>query len=145
MHLFVWFIWVILNCLGMGKSDKAISIIETLISNQNEMGSFNQASTSVTRSKGKSLIIETTSMCLIAMIRTNFTKYRTAIDKSVEYLISSMNNGYFFSTQATILALKSLIEVLVKIKEQKDLNEFNVSINNSITKNIQSENSNTLK
>jgi hypothetical protein len=125
----------------MDEISKAVSVIETLISKQCKNGSFSNAETSITRSSGKSLVVETTSICLIAMVRLDFSKYRQAIDKSVEFLMSQMNNGYFYSTQGTILALRSLIEVLSKVNEQKSPIEFVCSINGTISKTINSDQS----
>jgi aminopeptidase N len=115
----------------MGEKVKAEEAMEKIIKHQNKDGSFSQAETSITRSSGKSLVIETSSLALLSMLRIDSVKYSSQIKKTVEFLISSMNGGYFGSTQATILALKALVEVMQKSNQSEVLKEFEVSWNSN--------------
>jgi hypothetical protein len=115
----------------MGQKAKAQEAVEKIINHQNKDGSFSQAKTSITRSSGKSLIIETSSLVLLSMLRVDSVKYSSQIKKTVAFLISSMNGGYFGSTQATILALKALVEVMQKSKQSEGVKQFEISWNSN--------------
>ena len=116
----------------MGQKDKAMKVVEKIIFNQIEDGSFSQAKTSISRSSGKSLIVETTSLALISMLRVDYTRYTVPIKKAVDYLIREMNGGYFGSTQATILAMKALVEFMkISTKSSREM-EFDVIVQNNL-------------
>ena len=104
--------------------------IEELISNQSKNGSFDKSKTSITRSSGKSLIIETTSLALLSMLKVDPTMWQTQIKKGVKYLIREMNKGFFRSTQATVLAMKALIEVMKISNQSSKEMEFDVIVQN---------------
>jgi TonB-dependent SusC/RagA subfamily outer membrane receptor len=64
---------------------------------------------SITKSYGKSLKIETASIYLMALLKTNQVSIQNVKEVS-DYIINSRCGGGFGSTQATILALKALTE-----------------------------------
>ena len=78
-------------------------------------GSISGANTSITRSQGQNLIVETTSLAVIAWLRfdkeiSTGNVYSTEVQKAIEFLVSSVEKGGSYgNTQATILALKALI------------------------------------
>ena len=116
----------------MGQKDKAIKTLQNIIPNQSPDGSFSRAKTSITRSSGKSLIVETTSLALISMLRVDYTRYTVPIKKALDYLIREMNGGYFGSTQATILAMKALIEFMkISTKSSTEMG-FDVIVQNNL-------------
>ena len=115
----------------MGEKDKAKKAVERIISNQAEDGSFCEAKTSITRSSGKSLQVETTSLALLSMLRVDYTTYTTPIKKAVDYLIGAMNGGYFGSTQATILAMKALVEFMKISNQSSSEMDFDVIVQNN--------------
>jgi hypothetical protein len=112
----------------MGEKEKAKAAVEKLISKQSEDGSFPQAKTSITRSSGKSLLVETTSLALLSMLRVDYSEWATPIKKAVDYLMGAMNGGYFGSTQATILAMKALVEFMKISNQSSDEMLFDVIV-----------------
>lgn len=78
-------------------------------------GSISGASTSITSSRGQNLIVETTSLAVIAWLRFDkeisaSNAYSADVQEAIEFLVSSVEKGGSYgSTQATILALKALI------------------------------------
>ena len=82
---------------------------------QDADGSISGANTSITSSHGQNLIVETTSLAVIAWLRldkeiSTGNAYSAEIQKAIEFLVSSVEKGGSYgSTQATILALKALI------------------------------------
>ena len=73
-------------------------------------GAVTGAVTSITRSGGRDLEIETTAITMLGWLRANDPKYATAIKDATKW-ISQQRGGYggFGSTQSTIMALKALI------------------------------------
>lgn len=89
------------------KADEALSL---LVAKQEKDGSFKGATHSITYSQGNSLIIETTSLSIMALLKSN-GKSAVAMSNAVQYLVGTRNgSGVFSSTQGTILALKALTE-----------------------------------
>ncbi len=88
------------------KGDEAIKV---LMSKQQKDGGFNGLTHSITYSQGQSLLIETTSLAIMSMLKSN--KNAGELTKAVQYLVSMrQGSGVFSSTQGTILALKALTE-----------------------------------
>jgi alpha-2-macroglobulin-like protein len=89
------------------RGDAAMNI---LLSKQNKDGSFTGTTHSITYSQGQSLTIETTSMAIMAILKSP-GKSASALTSSVQFLVGSRSgSGVFSSTQGTILALKALTE-----------------------------------
>lgn len=63
------------------------------------------------------------------MLRVDDSRWISQIKKAVDYLIKQMNGGYFGSTQATILAMKALVEFIKVSNSSSDRFEFEISIN----------------
>ena len=75
---------------------------------QSDKGSVEGASTSITRSMGDSLLIETTSISTLVWLQNS--KFASNAYKAIEWLSTRCKDGKFGSTQATVLALKAIIE-----------------------------------
>lgn len=89
------------------KGDEAMKV---LISKQDKNGSFTGTTHSITYSQGNSLTIETTSIAIMAMLKSP-SKNAVGMSNAVQYLVGSRSgSGVFSSTQGTILALKALTE-----------------------------------
>jgi hypothetical protein len=92
------------------ETGKGYEAMEALTAKQDKDGSWNGITHSITYSQGKSLTIETTSLSILALLKTQ-GKNITALQSAVQYLVGSRNgSGVFSSTQGTILALKALTE-----------------------------------
>jgi alpha-2-macroglobulin-like protein len=81
-----------------------------LASKQLKDGSITGTTHSITYSQGQSLTIETTSLSIMAMLRSP-AKYAVNLTNAVQYLVGARSgSGVFSSTQGTILALKALTQ-----------------------------------
>ena len=95
---------------NLGKKDKANALTSTLIANQDSStGEFTSVDATITLSRGKSKAVEATAMALLFLIRNDSGKHMDNVEKGVEFLMKNMSFGYFYSTQATVLALKALV------------------------------------
>ena len=115
----------------MGETEKAEQALSSIVKMQSENGSFPQAKTSITRSSGKPLIVETTSLALLAMMKVDESKYAGEIKKGLDFLMGAMNGGYFGSTQATILAMKAIVEFMKNSAAPSDESLFEVFLNDT--------------
>ncbi len=64
--------------------------------------------TSITRSGGDALNIETTSLAILAFLRDD--TYTPQVEKAILWLTERCKAGRFGSTQSTVLALKAIVE-----------------------------------
>jgi len=68
------------------------------------------AESSITNSRGQSLLLETTSLAIINWLNISPSKFATNIDKGVGFIMSSIKKGgRFGQTQSTVLSLKALV------------------------------------
>src|SRR5207244_3864072 len=67
--------------------------------------------TSITRSGGDALAIETTALSVLAWMRkpSYAADYSSNIEKGLRWIVESNKSGRFGSTQSTILALRSIV------------------------------------
>jgi hypothetical protein len=78
-----------------------------LVAMQGKGGAWTKAAQSVTRSGGKSLTVETTSLAAMALLKTG--RHRNAVRRAVGYLQKARGGyGQWGSTQATVLALRAM-------------------------------------
>jgi hypothetical protein len=104
---------------NLKETAKADEAMKALTAKQEKDGSFNGLTHSITYSQGQSLYIETTSIAIMAMLKSG--KHAGEVTKAVQYLVSTRSgSGVFSSTQGTILALKALTEYA---KASKKTNE----------------------
>ncbi len=84
--------------------------MEMLMKLQSSDGSWNGTTHSITYSQGRSLVIESTSLAILAMLKSP-AQHEVQMNTAVQYLVGSRSgSGVFSSTQGTILALKALTE-----------------------------------
>ena len=103
---------------NLGEKAKGDKLISSLSKSQFKDGSWNGSEHSITRSTGISLKIETTSLVVMAMLKSSAPNMKN-IQSGVKFLIESRSGGMFGSTQGTILALKALTEY-AKFSKQTD-------------------------
>jgi hypothetical protein len=78
-----------------------------LASRQQESGAWTRADHSVTRSGGKNLQVETTSLCILALLRAGGHEDR--VRRAMRWLRKNRGgHGRFGATQATVLALEAM-------------------------------------
>ena len=106
--------------------------MDTVKESQGSDGSFRNAKTSVTLSSGTSLAVEATSLAIMAFVKTGDFRYSDQIKKSVEFLVNSMNQGSWVSTQATILAMRALVEFQNTQGQGDKTFKFDVKVNSTV-------------
>jgi hypothetical protein len=96
------------NILGAtGDIAGARQLMDKLAKSQDASGKINGAVTSITRSGGDALAIETTALSVLAWMRD--PEYATQDEKGLKWIVESNKSGRFGSTQSTILALRSIV------------------------------------
>jgi hypothetical protein len=106
-----YFLALVANILiNRSMHQEGTELLKKLVEAQKEDGHLDAASTSITGSGGKSLQIETTSLALLAWLKSNQPEFQLAANKAVKWIGQQRSGaGGFGSTQSTILALKALI------------------------------------
>jgi len=87
--------------------DSAELLLRKLSQSTNKEGAVAGASTSITGSGGDALMIETTSLALLAWLR-NDAQWAAQVETSIKWLFERSKSGRFGSTQSTVLALKAI-------------------------------------
>ena len=105
-----YFVALVANIL-LHRADRetAYKLLDRIQEKHVKDGAVVGAETSVTRSGGRDLDIETTSLAMLGWMRANDPKYAAAVRAGAKW-ISQQRGGYggFGSTQSTVLALKAL-------------------------------------
>jgi len=97
------------SLFNVGRSSDAIEIGKKLIPQQQPDGSVKNAVTSITRSGGNSLTIETTAISILVWLN-NDDAFAKHTEDAIRWLLAQCQSGRFGSTQGTILALKAIIK-----------------------------------
>ncbi|HEU4533889.1 MAG TPA: hypothetical protein VFS00_07210, partial [Polyangiaceae bacterium] len=95
------------NVLLDAGDPAAALALEKLGGAQSPDGAVRGAKTSITRSGGQALEIETTALAALAWLRAPAEAAR--LERAMEFLLGQCKGGRFASTQATILALKAVV------------------------------------
>ena len=90
-----------------GDRTGARQLMEKLSKAQTAAGSVQGAVTSITRSGGDALTIETTALSVLAWMRE--PGYAGNLQKGLQWIVESNKSGRFGSTQSTILALRAIV------------------------------------
>ena len=96
---------------NVGKGSEAQEISHRVAENQNkETGAVEGAESSITSSRGNSLLLETTSLAVINWLNQGPSVFTEQIDLGIGFLLQSIKDGgRFGSTQSTVLSLKALV------------------------------------
>ncbi len=114
---------------NMGQAEKGEALMDQLLPLQQKDGSWNGKSHSITRSTGKSLLIETTSLTIMAILKMD-SPSMTPLNSGVQYLVGSRSGrGAFGSTQGTVLALKALTLYAKFSQQTEEDGTLEVSVN----------------
>ncbi|MCE9530738.1 MAG: alpha-2-macroglobulin [Planctomycetes bacterium] len=111
--------------------DAAIAILDRIVEDHLKKGAVEGARTSITRSGGRDLVVETTSITVLAMLRSGEkTRYIAPVKETTKW-ISQQRGGHggFGSTQSTILALKALIAFTKESRKPAEAGEVRLTIN----------------
>src|SRR6185436_17940462 len=90
-----------------GDQAGARQLMDKLARSQDAAGNVKGAVTSITRSGGDALTIETTALSVLAWMRE--PSYAAQLQKGLKWIVESNKSGRFGSTQSTILALRSIV------------------------------------
>jgi len=105
-----YFLGLVAGCLyNTRRTKEAEEIAMKLVEAQQDDGSVKNAVTSITRSGGDSLNIETTAIAIIVWLN-NDEKFAKYTEKAIQWLSSRCRAGRFGNTQGTILALKAIVK-----------------------------------
>lgn len=92
-------------CLKM-QDKKADELLDVLIKNQAQDGSWTGKTHSMTHSTGVNLTVETTALAALALLKSNGRA--ASAQAAIKYLAAAKSPYGYGSTQATVLALKAL-------------------------------------
>jgi A-macroglobulin TED domain/Carboxypeptidase regulatory-like domain/MG2 domain/Alpha-2-macroglobulin family len=90
-----------------GDATGARRLMDKLAGDQDAAGNVKGAVTSITRSGGNALDIETTALSVLAWMREPV--YAANVEKGLKWIVESNKSGRYGSTQSTILALRSIV------------------------------------
>jgi alpha-2-macroglobulin-like protein len=105
---------------NVGKNEEGKKLANKLIEFQQEDGSVQNSKTTITKSYGNSLLIETTAISILTWLHDDetFGKYT---EKAMKWLLTRCQSGKFGSTQGTILSLKAIVAYdKARAKPQRD-------------------------
>jgi hypothetical protein len=105
-----YFVALVANVMLLrGDREAAHRLLDRLQEKHTKDGVVDGAVTSITRSGGRDLQIETTALALLGWLRANDPKYAPTVKAATRW-VSRQRGGYggFGSTQSTIMALKAL-------------------------------------
>jgi hypothetical protein len=125
-----YFIALVANSLyNRGKKADGKALLKTLAKAQKDDGHLDGAETSITRSGGRDLQIETTALSVLAWLKAG-PDYTVQVRKAAKWLGQQRGGfGGFGSTQATILALKALIAYTKANKHTAEAGELVFYVN----------------
>jgi uncharacterized protein YfaS (alpha-2-macroglobulin family) len=92
---------------AVGDQAGARELMEKLARNQEANGNVKGAVTSITRSGGDALTIETTALSVLAWMHD--PNYADHVERGMKWIVESNKSGRFGSTQSTVLALRSIV------------------------------------
>jgi A-macroglobulin TED domain/MG2 domain/CarboxypepD_reg-like domain/TonB-dependent Receptor Plug Domain/Alpha-2-macroglobulin family len=100
---------LIINALYNANDKKrADELLQDVLKLQEKDGSWNGASHSITASTGHALKVETTALLVLAILKQKTGV--AALPKAMDFLAKAKTNFGYGNTQATVLALKALVE-----------------------------------
>lgn len=115
------------NALFNAKDNRAAVLVKELVKLQQKDGSFVGLTSSVTNSTGQSLMVETSSLAVLAMLQTK--KYPKEVQSALKAIQKGKNYSGYGSTQGTVLALKAMLQQAKNSKRASEAGELLVSIN----------------
>ena len=128
-----YFLALVANVLNLRSDRDANKILDRLKDKHAKAGAVTGAQTSITRSGGRTLEIETTALTLLGWLRANDPKYGATVKESIKWL-GQQRGGYgaYGSTQSTILALKALTLYAKKSAHPSESGEIRVLVGGKV-------------
>lgn len=132
--------------LNTSNEELAVEIMGVLASRQKSSGEIQNAETSITRSSGTSLDLETTSLTLILALNLKSGDFKPVIDQCLKFISENLKKTYYVSTQATILSLLAIENYLQKFSSSnKGTVTFEIKVNTQTVGKIEVSSSNSLE
>lgn len=117
---------------NVSEKERGDKMIVQLINARNEAGFWTGKKHSITRSTGEGLKTETTSLILLALLKSQ-TPDVESVTSAVKFLVGARSgHGGFGSTQATILALKALTKYAEFTKKTDEAGTIELLVNGTI-------------
>jgi len=117
---------------NVGEDTRAEKLVEQIIKARNDIGFWTGKKHSITRSTGESLKTETTSLILLALMKSKNPDV-ASVTSAVKFLVGARSGyGGFGSTQATILALKSLTKYAEFSKKTDEEGTIELLVNGAV-------------
>lgn len=117
---------------NVGEKKRGDALLGLLLKKQNNDGSWNGARHSITRSEGISLRVETTSLAVLALLKSENPDAK-ALESGIKSIMASRSGyGGFGSTQGTILALKALTRYASFMKQTNENGTIEIRINKQL-------------
>ena len=120
--------------LHNANDNRASTLMDELLKLEAADHSWNGKSHSVTASTGKALQVETTALTLLAIMRTKRGVSR--LNEGIKFLHQSKTNFGYGNTQATVLALKALVNHAQYAKQTEESGTITLKINGKRIKNV---------
>lgn len=120
--------------LHNANDNRATTLMDELLKLEAADHSWNGKSHSVTASRGKALQVETTALTLLAIMRTK--RGLSRLNEGIKFLHQSKTNFGYGNTQATVLALKALVNHAQYAKQTEESGTITLKINGKRIKNI---------
>ena len=119
---------LVANALLNTSDERAESLVLRLVAMQNQDGSFSSKRHSITYTQGTGLKTETTSLAVMACIKSTQKRMET-IEKATKFIVTQRQAmGGFGNTQTTIMALKALTAYAKFAKRTQESGDMIVSI-----------------
>ena len=106
------------NTMLNSNDKRSKDLIKRLSEFQAEDGSWTGKTTSIVGSRGKNLIVETTGLAALALMKNGDRSL--ALEKAIAYLAGAKSQYGFGSTQATVLAMKALVKYAIFRKQMAE-------------------------
>jgi hypothetical protein len=119
------------SLLNRDKAQEGLELLRQLTALQKADGNLTGTTTSITRSGGRELEIETTALATLAWLKANRpAEFNDPVRKAVQWLGKQRGgHGGFGATQSTILALKALIAHTKANKKTAEAGELKLYVN----------------
>jgi hypothetical protein len=122
-----------------GCSPAAEAAAKKLAAMQDADGAFTKAATSITRSGGRNLHLETTALAVMALLKSS-TGFPDETRKAVEWMTNNRGMyGQWGATQATVLSLKAFIAYVEVNTRTPNPGTVIVKVNGVVHKTVNSE------
>lgn len=109
------------------QDKRANEMMTALLKLQQEDGSWNGLTHSMTHSTGIGLKVETTALTVLAILKSD--KGNQSLEGAIQFIASSKNHYGFGSTQSTVLAMKALVEYAKYFKDVQNSGIVVLTIN----------------